>query len=167
MILAVIKNKTSATESSKVLHIRLLTFVKLVWSFLQQRSDESSVGNIACCVYCLSSKVFRQSIFTQHTSCHFNKCFVLPLNNTILLRCSWCWELMGNTIVFTKIFELWILKFFAMITSNLTNLSILLFLYSFAKLDKLLKNFILGSEKVYPSVARIVIHDDISIVFTT
>ena len=51
-----------------------------------------------------------------------------------------------------------------MITANLANLSILLFLYSFAKLDKVLKSFILRPEKVYPSVPRVVIHDDIPIV---
>ena len=53
-----------------------------------------------------------------------------------------------------------------MITSNLTNLSILLFLYNFAKLDKILKSFILGPEEVYPSIPRVVIHDDIPIVLT-
>ena len=54
-----------------------------------------------------------------------------------------------------------------MITSNLANLNILLFLYNFAKLDKVLKSFILGLEKVYPSVLRVVIYDDIPIVLTT
>ena len=54
-----------------------------------------------------------------------------------------------------------------MIISNLANLSILLFLYSFAKFDKILKDFILGPEEVYPSVPRVVIHDDIPIVLPT
>ena len=51
-----------------------------------------------------------------------------------------------------------------MITANLADLSILLFLYSFAKLDKMLKDFILGPEKVYPGVLRVVIYDDVPIV---
>ena len=145
-------------------HIKFLTSEKLIWSLLQYWSDENLVGDVACCVYCLSLKVFGQFIFTQHSSCHFNKCSVLPLNNTILLKCSWYWELISDTMVFTERFKLWILKFFVMITSNFVNLSILLFLYSFAKLDKILKSFILRSEKVYPSVPKVVIHDDIPIV---
>ena len=54
-----------------------------------------------------------------------------------------------------------------MITTNLSNLSILLFLHSFAKLDKVLKSFILGAKKVYLSVPRVVIYDDIPIVHPT
>ena len=54
-----------------------------------------------------------------------------------------------------------------MITVNLANHSILLFLYSFAKLDEILKGFILGPEEVYLSVPRVVIHDDIPIVLLT
>ena len=53
-----------------------------------------------------------------------------------------------------------------MITTNLADLNILLFLHSFAKLDKVLKNFILGPEKVYLIVPRVVI-DDIPIVLPT
>ena len=74
---------------------------------------------------------------------------------------------MVDSMVFTKRFQLEILELFAMITANLTNLSIFLFLHSFAKLDKFLKDFILGPEKVYPSVPRVVIHDDIPIVLPT
>ena len=54
-----------------------------------------------------------------------------------------------------------------MITANFANLSILFFLHSFAELGKMLKGFILGPEEVYPSVPKVVIHDDISIVLTT
>ena len=54
-----------------------------------------------------------------------------------------------------------------MITTNLANLNIFLFLYNFTKIDKVLKSFILGSEKVYLSVPKVVIHDDIPIVLTT
>ena len=54
-----------------------------------------------------------------------------------------------------------------MITTNLADLSILLFLHSFAKLDEVLKSFILGPEEVYLSVPRVVIHDDIPIVLPT
>ena len=54
-----------------------------------------------------------------------------------------------------------------MITANFANRSILLFLYSYAELDKVLKNFILELEEVYSSVPRVVIHDDIPIVLTT
>ena len=54
-----------------------------------------------------------------------------------------------------------------MITANLADLSILLFLHSFAKLDEVLKSFILRSEEVYPSVPRVVIYDDIPIVLST
>ena len=54
-----------------------------------------------------------------------------------------------------------------MITTNLADLSILLFLHSFAKLDKVMKSFILGLEEVYPSVPRVVIYDDIPIVLAT
>ena len=147
MILAVVENKTPATESSKVLHIRFLTSVKLVWSLLQQGFDESSVGDVACCVYCLSLKIFRQSIFTQHTFCHFDECSVLLLNDSILLRSSRSWELMHDSMVFIEGFELWIFKLFAMITTNLADLSILLFLHSFAKLDKVLKTSFLDLRK--------------------
>ena len=54
-----------------------------------------------------------------------------------------------------------------MVTANLADLSILLFLHSFAKLDEVLKNFIFGLKEVYPSVPRVVIYDDIPIVLTT
>ena len=54
-----------------------------------------------------------------------------------------------------------------MITANFANLSILLFLHSFAELGKMLKGFILGPEKVYPSVPRVVIYDDVPIVLPT
>ena len=73
---------------------------------------------------------------------------------------------MCDSMVFTKRFELRILEFLGMIIANFANLSILLFLYSFAKLDKILKGFILGPEEVYPSVPRVVIHDDIPIVLS-
>ena len=53
-----------------------------------------------------------------------------------------------------------------MITSNFDNLSTLLFLHKSAKLGEELKGFILGPKKVYPSVLRIVIYDDIPIVLT-
>ena len=51
-----------------------------------------------------------------------------------------------------------------MITANLADLSILLFLHSFAKLDKVLKRFILGLKEVYLSIPRVVTHDDILII---
>ena len=54
-----------------------------------------------------------------------------------------------------------------MITANFADLSILLFLHSFAKLDKMLKGFILGPEEVYSSVPKVVIYDDIPIVLPT
>lgn len=54
-----------------------------------------------------------------------------------------------------------------MITSNLDDLSTLLFLYRSTKLGKKLKDFILKPEKVYQSIPKIVIHDDVPIVLVT
>ena len=54
-----------------------------------------------------------------------------------------------------------------MVTSNLDNYNTLLLLHRSAKLGEELKGFILKSEKVYLSVPRVVIHDDIPIVLPT
>src|SRR4051812_41283683 len=99
-------------------------------------------------------------VFSKHCSGHFNKSWILPFNHTILLRCICNREFMSETIGIKKIFDMCILEFCNIITSDRLQRYFILGLISLCESFEDIDNFSLIIEKEYPSIAREIINNN-------
>src|ERR1043165_2375896 len=118
---------------------------------------------MTCSIDSFSPEPDRCLVFSKHSSGHFNKSSILPFNNTILLRCVCSREFMSETIGIKKIFDMCILEFCTIITSDMLQRYFILGLSSLSESIEDIDNFALIIEKEYPSIAREIInnHDTI------
>src|SRR3954466_15534291 len=108
---------------------------------------------MACSIDSFSPEPDRSLVFNKHSSGHFNKSMILPFNNTILLRCICSREFMSETIGIKKIFDMCILEFCTIITSNMLQRYFILGLSSLSESFEDINHFALIIEKetqVYP-----------------
>src|SRR6185437_13432963 len=82
---------------------------------------------------CFRPKLIRDLVFIKHCSCGFYESSILPLNNSILLRCVWYRELMTNSFFIMIFFYVGVLEFGAIVTSYFLDLGFKLVLGSFCK----------------------------------
>src|SRR4051812_35266434 len=101
-------------------------------------------------------------VFSKHCSGHFNKSWILPFNHTILLRCICSREFMSKTIGIKKIFDVCILEFRTIITSDMLQRYFILGLSSLSESFEDIDHFDLVIEKVYPSIATEIINNNAS-----
>src|SRR3954465_7579836 len=101
----------------------------------------------------------RSLLFSKHSSGHLYKSKILPFNNTILLRCICSREFMSETIGIKKIFDMSILEFCIIITSDMLPRYFILGLSSLSKLFEDIDKFALIIEKEYPSITREIINN--------
>jgi hypothetical protein len=78
---------------------------------------ETVVG-VAGDVNRLRPKLIRCLVLIKHGPCHIQESSILPLDNTILLRCIWRIELMLDSLL-KKSFNLRVLELGSIIVSNL------------------------------------------------
>jgi hypothetical protein len=78
-----------------------------------------SVDGVASGVNHLHPKPIRCLVLIKHGPCHIQKSFVLPLHNTVLLRCLWRRELMLDALLLKKSFNLRVLELRSIVASNL------------------------------------------------
>ena len=93
--------------------------------------------------------------------------FILSFNHSILLRCLWNRELMGNTMLITKVSKNNIFEFFSIITSNCNNFAtffILQFNTQFFKRIECIRFFLY---EIYLSKSKIIINTYETYIFPT
>src|SRR3954468_5422358 len=98
---------------------------------------------MACGVNSFGPEPYRGLVFSKHSSGHFNKSLVLSLDHTILLRCVSSRKFMSNAIFIKKIFDMSILEFNTIITSDMLDCEFILGLRSLCKCLEDLDNFAL------------------------
>src|SRR4051812_19841739 len=108
---------------------------------------------MTCSIDSFSPEPNRGLVFSKHSSGHFNKSTILPFNHTILLRCICSKEFMSKTICIKKIFDVCILEFCTIITSDMLQRYFILGLSSRSKSFEDIYHFALIIEKEYPSIA--------------
>src|SRR4051812_27432143 len=114
-------------------------------------------------------------VFSKHCSGHFNKSWILPFNHTILLRCICSREFMSETIGIKKIFDMCILEFCTIITSDMFQRYFIFSLSSLGESFEDIDHFALIIDKEYLSIARkiinnnetILVHSQASIILRT
>src|SRR3954468_23753915 len=109
---------------------------------------------MTCSIDGFSPEPDRCLVFSKHSSGHFNKSMILPFNHTILLRCICSREFMSKTIDIKKIFDMCILEFCTIITSDMLQRYFILGLSSLIESFEDIDNFALIIEKEYPSTTR-------------
>src|SRR4051812_45384186 len=114
-----ISDITWSTKYSKVRNIRLFTSDKFMGCFLQELVHINLVDDMTCSIDSFSPEPNRCLVFSKHCSGHLNKSSILPFNYTILLRCICSREFMSETIGIKKIFDMSILEFCTIITSDM------------------------------------------------
>src|SRR3954466_6936819 len=115
---------------------------------------------MTCSIDSFSQEPDRSLVFSKHSSGHFNKSTILPFNHTILLRCICNREFMSETIGIKKIFDICILEFCTIITSDMLQRYFILGLISLGESFEDVDNFALNIEKEYPSITREIINNN-------
>src|ERR1043165_8428987 len=96
----------------------------------------------------------RSLVFCKYSSGHLNKSSILPFNHTILLRCICSREFMSETKGIKKIFDMCILEFYTIITSDMLQRYFIFSLISLSESFEDIDHFALIIEKEYPSIPR-------------
>src|SRR3954462_1324063 len=115
---------------------------------------------MTCSIDNFSPEPDRGLVFSKHSSGHLNKSMILPFNNTILLRSICSREFMSETIGIKKIFDMCILEFCTIITSDMLHRYFILGLSSLSESFEDIDNFALIVEKEYPSITREIINNN-------
>src|ERR1043165_5936237 len=115
---------------------------------------------MTCSIDIFSPEPYRCRVFSKHSSGHLNKSTILPFNNTIFLRCICSREFMSETIGIKKIFDMCILEFCTIITSDMFQRYFIFSLSSLSESFEDIDHFALIIEKEYPSVARKIINNN-------
>src|SRR3954465_10326639 len=115
---------------------------------------------MTCSIDSFSPEPNRGLVFSKHSSGHFNKSTILPFNHTILLRCIGSREFMSKTIGNKKIFDICIIEFCTIITSDMLQRYFILGLSSLSESFEDIDHFALVIEKEYPGVAREIINNN-------
>src|ERR1044072_8000204 len=102
----------------------------------------------------------RSLVFSKHSSGHLNKSSILPFNHTILLRGICSREFMSETIGIKKIFDMWILEFCTIITSDLFQCNFIFRLSSLSESFEDIDHFALVIKKENPSITREIINNN-------
>jgi hypothetical protein len=100
-----------------------------------------------------SPKVIGRLKFIQHCSCHLNKCPVLPLNNTILLRGIGCGELVLDPFILKELAHGVVLQLGTVVIANGFDLCFICALGLLGEVNEVLVGFILGLEEEHPCVS--------------
>src|SRR3954464_16060657 len=114
-----ISDITWSTKYSKVRNIGLFTSDKFMGCFLQELVQINLVDDMTCSIDCFSPEPDRSLVFSKHSSGHFNKCSILSLDHTILLRCISSREFMSKAIFIKKIFDMSVFEFCTIVTSDM------------------------------------------------
>src|SRR4051812_16049531 len=122
---------------------------------------------MTCSIDSFSQEPDRSLVFSKHSSGHFNKSTILSFNNTILLRCICNREFMSETIGIKKIFNMCILEFCTIITSDMLQRYFILGLSTIGESFEDIDNFALIIEKEYPGIAREIINNNNTILVTS
>src|ERR1043165_3266033 len=120
-----ISNETRSAKYPKIGHIRLVTSDKLMRSFLQELMKVNLVDDMADSVDSFGPEPDWGLVFSKHCSGHFNKCAILPLDNSILLRCVCSRKFMSEAIIIKKIFDMSVFEFSPIVTSDMLQLRII------------------------------------------
>src|SRR3954463_9614941 len=120
---------------------------------------------MTCSIDSFSPKPYRGLVFSKHSSGHFNKSSILPFNHTILLRCISRRKFMSKTIGIMKIFDMCILEFCTIITSDMLQRYFIFGLSSLSESFEDIDHFAFIIEKEYPGVAREIINNNETILF--
>src|SRR3954466_12503202 len=115
---------------------------------------------MTCSIDCFSPEPYQCLVFSKHSSGHFNKISILPFNHTILLRCISRREFMSKTIGIKKIFDICILQFCTIITSDMLQGYFIFGLSSLSESFEDINHFAFIIEKEYPGVARKIIDNN-------
>lgn len=89
--------------------------------FIEWLVDHARVFNIGNCVESLCPKYLREFGFCNHCSCNFFECCVPPSNNSILLKYSYCWNLMSYSIFIALLSDCAVEELCSSTTSYLLN----------------------------------------------
>src|SRR3954470_23492882 len=115
---------------------------------------------MTCSIDSFSPEPDRCLVFSKHSSGHFNKSTILPFNHTIFLRCISSREFMSETIGIKKIFDMCIIEFCTIITSDMLQRYFILGLSSLGESFEDIDNFALIIEKEYPCISREIINNN-------
>src|SRR3954465_63366 len=122
---------------------------------------------MTCSIDSFSPEPNRGLVFSKHSSGHFNKSTILPFNHTILLRCICNREFMSKTIGIKKIFDICILEFCTIITSDMLQRYFIFGLISLRESFEDIDQFSFVVEKEYPGVAREIINNNETILVSS
>src|SRR3954468_20161413 len=114
-----ISDITWSTKYSKIRNIRLFTSDKFMRCFLQEFVQINLVDDMTCNIDSFCPEPDRCLVLSRHRSGHLNKSLILPFYYTILLRCICSREFMSETIGIKKVFDMSILEFCTIITSDM------------------------------------------------
>src|SRR3954469_23456997 len=155
-----ISDITWSTKYSKVRNIRLFTSDKFMRCFLRELVQINLVDDMTCSIDSFSPEPDRCLVFSKHCSGHLNKSSILPFNNTILLRCISSREFMSETIGIKKFFDMCILEFCTIITSDMFQRYFIFSLSSLSESFEDIDHFAVTIEKEYPSIPREIIDNN-------
>ena len=120
-----------------------------------------------CTVYSFIQKLWWQSIRLHHASGHLLQRCIIPLSNTILLRCVGNRVLHLDTCIFTIINELKLDIFTTIIISEDLEFPSRQLLNQGLENIEVVKNFRIGFKKVNPTVPRKFIYEGKDIIVLT
>src|ERR1041385_7724 len=93
---------------------------------------------MTCSVNCFGPEPDRSLILSKHCSGHFNKCSILSLDHTILLRCISSREFMCKAIFIKKFLDMSVFEFCTIVTSDMLERQ---FIFSLSSLCEGFENF--------------------------
>jgi hypothetical protein len=111
-------------------HLEFVTGDYLVGCLAQVFVEVEAVDSMANHIDCFAPKDIRSLVLIKHCSCGFNRCPILPLYNTILLRCVWSGELMLDSFFIKKFFNIGVPEFRTIVTPYVLDLQLIFILSS-------------------------------------
>jgi hypothetical protein len=100
------QNVAFAPKYMKVRYIGFVTGKEFVRGLLEKAMQIEPVYGVASCVHSFQPKPLRRLELSKHRYRHVDKCPILPLYHTILLWCVGSGELVLDTFLLKKLFNL-------------------------------------------------------------
>jgi hypothetical protein len=116
-----LEDKTSTTKSPEMAHSRCSPVHELIAHLVQEGPKKNLIPNMACGIHCLSPISPWSPMLIEHRPSHLTKGMIFPLNHTILTGHIGRRELMFETQITTKGFEMRVFKFSAIVATDSSN----------------------------------------------
>jgi hypothetical protein len=116
-----LENEAPTTKSTEMAHSRCSPVHELITRLIQEGPQKNPVPNMASGIHYLRPISPRSPMLIEHRPSHLTKRMIFPLNYTILTSHIGRRNLMFETQITTKGFEMRVFKFTAIVPTNSSN----------------------------------------------